>query len=145
MDATGAARLRALLRQTVRGLRLLEREQMTCCGVTLAQRHALQEIGARPGLGVGDLAQALRVDPSTASRLAEALVSKGWVQRTPVAGNRRAVTLLLTAEGLRQVRQLHAHADAEYTRVWAAIPAERRSAVIAGLEALADALGEGSG
>lgn len=145
MDAGGAARLRALLRQTVRELRLLEREQATCCGVTLAQCHALQEVDAHPGLGVGELAQALRVDPSTASRLAEALVAKGWAQRTAMAGNRRAVTLLLTAEGQRRVRQLHAEADAEYTRLWAAIAPERRGTVLAGLQALSEAFGEGSG
>ncbi len=49
--------------------------------------------------GVGDIAQALRVDMSVASRQVSELVDAGLVERTVAAGDRRARNLRLTPAG----------------------------------------------
>lgn len=139
-EVGGIQRLRSLLAGAVRRLGLLERGQLTCCGVTLAQCHALQEVELDAGLSVGELAARLGVDASTASRMVDGLVERGWVARHPVPGNRRAVTLTLTVPGASTVASVHAQADAWAARVWSAIPEAERAAVLPALETLVGAL-----
>lgn len=138
--ADGPHRLRMALRGLARRLGLLERGQVSCCGVTLAQCHALQQIGAQPGLGVGELAARLGVDPSTASRVVEALVRSGWVKRAPVPGDRRTVRLSLTPSGVAQLERLEAQAEADAASLWEALPAGYRDAVVEALEVLLSAM-----
>lgn len=136
----GPSALRALLQRAVRQLGLLERREVSCCGITLAQCHALQEVAASPGLSVGDLAERLGVEASTASRAAEALVRMGAVARTPAPGNRRAVALTPTPHGKSLLVSLEAQADAYAGRLWDALPPGRRAAVVQALGDLLEAL-----
>jgi DNA-binding MarR family transcriptional regulator len=50
-------------------------------------------------VGVGDVAQALRIDVSVASRQVSELVAEGLVERTVADGDRRARNLRLTPAG----------------------------------------------
>lgn len=136
----GARTLRDLLRRAVRVLGLLERHEVACCGVSLAQCYALCEVAARPGISVGELAERLGVDPSTASRTVEGLVRMGAVERVPVPGNRRAVALSVTAAGAAMLASLDARAEADARRVWEALPGERRAAILEAVDTLLDAL-----
>lgn len=136
----GARTLRALLRRAVRVLGLLERHQVSCCGTTLAQCYALYEVAARPGISVGELAERLGVDPSTASRTVDGLVRMGAMERVPVPGNRRAVALSVTAAGAAMLASLDARAEADARRVWEALPGDRRTAVLEAVATLLDAL-----
>lgn len=136
----GARTLRELLRRAVRALGLLERHQVACWGASLAQCYALYEVAARPGISVGELAERLGVDPSTASRTVDALVRAGAVERMPVPGNRRAVALSITARGREMLTSLDARAEADARRVWEALPAGRRGAVLEAVGTLLDAL-----
>lgn len=137
----GFRRLRRLLQRAVRQLGLLERHEVSCCGITLAQCHALQEVVASPGLSVADLAARLGVDASTASRAADALVRMGAAQRAPVPGNRRAVTITPTPRGRSLLATLDAQADAHAQRLWSALPGERREAVVEAVNLLLEVLG----
>lgn len=58
--------------------------------------------------GVGDIAQAMRVDLSVASRQVSDLVDAGLVERTVAEGDRRARNLRLTAEGHAYAARLRA-------------------------------------
>ncbi len=136
----GARALRDLLRRAVRVLGLLERHEVSCCGVSLAQCYALYEVAARPGISVGELAERLGVDPSTASRTVDGLVRMGAMERVPVPGNRRAVALSVTAAGAAMLASLDARAEADARRVWEALPGERRAAIVESVGTLLDAL-----
>jgi len=57
---------------------------------------------------VGDIAQAMRVDLSVASRQVSELVDAGLVERTVAEGDRRARNLRLTAEGHAYAGRLRA-------------------------------------
>ena len=65
---------------------------------TLRTLRAIESADGRP-LGVGDLADALAVDASTASRLVEQAVGEGYVERRASAQDRRRTELALTSAG----------------------------------------------
>jgi MarR family len=67
--------------------------------VTLPQYRALVVLAAQGPQGTAELAAALAVNPSTATRMCDRLVRKGLVRRHRLAGDRRAVRIALTAAG----------------------------------------------
>ncbi len=74
-------------------------------GVGGAQLWALSLIAARPGLGTGELAQAMDVHRSTASNLVRALIARGFVQAQKAGADRRAVQLTLLPAGRGVLRK----------------------------------------
>src|ERR1700758_4144484 len=67
--------------------------------VTLPQYRALVVLAANGPQGTAELAAALAVTPSTATRMCDRLVRKGLVRRHRQAGDRRSVRITLTAAG----------------------------------------------
>ncbi len=67
--------------------------------------------GSRPS--VADVAEALSIDPSTASRLVQQTVAAGYVSRIPDANDKRRSTLALTDDGREILRRSH-----EVRREW---------------------------
>jgi DNA-binding MarR family transcriptional regulator len=123
------------IRDFRRSLRALEREvelslalQTECCGVTGAQCHILLEIEARGSASIGELAEALELDPSTLSRSADSLVKAGLVSRSDDPANRRRQILGLLPSGIEKVDYINAACDEYYGAVLAdADEARRRS------------------
>lgn len=72
-------------------------------GIGGAQLWALSVIGERPGIGVGELAQALNVHQTTASNLVKALVAQGLISQAKDGVDRRAVVLHLLAAGAKRL------------------------------------------
>lgn len=69
--------------------------------VTLPQYRALVVVSLRPGLGVSDLAEALEVHPTTATRMCDRLVAKRLLRRVGSRQDRRTIELHPTAAGSR--------------------------------------------
>lgn len=88
---------RIIVRSVRRHYQAVERR----AGLSGAQLWALAELGARPGLKVGELARAMAVHPSTASNLARRLHSLELVRRERRGRDQRHVQLFTTAKGLR--------------------------------------------
>jgi len=135
--------LRDLLVRLSRTILLLQKTEGGCCGVTLAQCHMLVETAkgeaGRP-LGVGHLAQALGVDLSTASRVADGLVRQELLERAPSKVDRRRAVLSLTAQGRRLVDAINRAMDDYAARVLSALPSPRREQVLESLELLVEAM-----
>src|SRR4051812_18103774 len=72
--------------------------------LTPAQFGVLTVLRAHPGLGQSSLARALGFDKVTVLRVLRGLQARGLVARGPVAGNRRNVSVMLTAEGTAVLR-----------------------------------------
>jgi DNA-binding MarR family transcriptional regulator len=107
-------------------------------GVTLPQFRMLVVLEAgRQNLG--GLAGALGVAPSTATRMVDRLVDAGLVYRTIPAGNRRKISLTLTASGRRTVRTVTARRRRDLRRVIEQIPTDRRKAVAEAMTDFAEA------
>jgi DNA-binding MarR family transcriptional regulator len=110
--------------------------------VTLPQYRALVVLAARGPQGTAELAAALTVNPSTATRMCDRLVRKGLVRRHRQAGDRRAVRIALTATGRDLVDEVTRRRRAELARLLEVLPADQHEAVIAAFRAFAAAAGE---
>lgn len=68
-------------------------------GVGGSKVWALSLIGARPGMGVGDLAQAMCIRQPTASQMVKQLQLLGYLEARPHPTDRRALQLYLMSNG----------------------------------------------
>lgn len=109
--------------------------------VTLPQYRVLVLVAQYPRRAV-DLATALRVAPSTGSRMCDRLVRKGLLDRTRTSDDRRSVRLALTPAGSRLLDQVTRRRRAEIAAIVEQLPAGHRDAVVDALSAFADAAGE---
>jgi DNA-binding MarR family transcriptional regulator len=110
--------------------------------VTLAQYRVLIELASRGSLRPADLADALGVDRSTATRMCDRLVKKKLVARRRASDDRRSVKISLTREGGELVAEVTRRRRAEITTVVARMPVSHRAMVIEALRVFADAAGE---
>lgn len=65
----------------------------------MAQVEVLQRLADEPGLGVSGLATRQRLATNTVSNLVQHMVTSGLVERMARPGDRRSVSLSLTARG----------------------------------------------
>jgi DNA-binding MarR family transcriptional regulator len=110
--------------------------------VTLPQYRALVVLAAQGPQGTAELAAALAVNPSTATRMCDRLVRKGLVRRHRQAGDRRAVRIALTAAGRDLVTDVAQRRRAELARLLGALPSGEHEPVISAFRAFAAAAGE---
>jgi DNA-binding MarR family transcriptional regulator len=111
-----------LTRRLQRNLECCDRALVTCCGLTVSQAHALLTLQEAGAITMNDFAGAMRLHGTTMTRMADALVEKGLVERQPAPEDRRIVRVVLstqgqaTAERVQQSkRQLLAEAFTGYT------------------------------
>jgi len=110
--------------------------------ITIPQYRALVVLGARGPQRVAELAEALGIDPSTATRLCDRLVGKGLISRRREDGDRRQVHLQLAPAGRRLLDAVTQRRRAEIRRIVAAVPADRRPAVVQAFTTFSAAAGE---
>jgi DNA-binding MarR family transcriptional regulator len=135
------------IRDFRRALRFLEREvelslasQTECCGITSAQCHILLEMDSRGAASVGELAEAIELDPSTMSRAVDGLVKAGLATRAENPANRRKSVLCLTALGKGKVDYIDGSCDEYYESVLSEADDDRRAAIAENVAFLAKAI-----
>jgi DNA-binding MarR family transcriptional regulator len=111
--------------------------------VTLPQFRALVVLTRPTAVTVGDLAEALDVHPSTATRLCDRLERKRLIRRRPgVASDRRETAVALTAAGRRLVARVTDRRRRDIAAIAAAMTREERGVAIKGLTSFAQMAGE---
>jgi DNA-binding MarR family transcriptional regulator len=110
--------------------------------VTLPQFRVLVILASRGPRLMVQLAEALGIHQSTATRVCDRLVAKGLVERSRDHPSRREVQIDLTAEGRRIVHDVSAARRADIEQIVARIPPALRSATVEALTAFNDAAGE---
>jgi DNA-binding MarR family transcriptional regulator len=90
----------------------------------------------------GALAAAMRVHPSTFSRMADRLEAGGWVGREENPESRREVLIALRPQGRRLVESVTRRRMGEISRILAEADPEAREKIMAGMLAFAEASGE---
>lgn len=121
LEATGA-----LLREVARLHVKAQRDQVACCGTTVAQCHVLTELGRESPLAMTALVRRLGLDKGWVSRAVAGLVEEGLLARERDGADARVVILGLTAAGRRRVRELNRSLDRQAARVLAHVnPADR--------------------
>ncbi|QUQ67602.1 MarR family winged helix-turn-helix transcriptional regulator [Kutzneria sp. CA-103260] len=110
--------------------------------ITLAQFRLLVILNTVGAVKHAALADQLGVNPSTASRMVDRLVSAGMVDRQANPASRREIVIELTAEGRRVVRQVTARRRQEIAAIVARMPEPTRAGLVDALLAFAEAGGE---
>ena len=101
-------------------LQILSKRMAGRLGLTGPQRLALLVIGRQPQLSAGELAAALRLDPSTVTGLLRRLEANGLIRRHWDGGDGRRLRLALTARGRQANRRRTGTVEAAVRDVLAA-------------------------
>ncbi len=139
-DSNESIQLRELIRSVERKLGVLEDTEMSCCSVSMAQCHALVEIGRAGSVSLAQLADILNLDNSTMSRTVNNLVDKQMAERDLDPNDRRYVSIRLAEEGLRTFHEIEGNMTDYYARIMAEIPPEKRTTVLDSIRILIDAI-----
>ncbi|MED1205696.1 MarR family winged helix-turn-helix transcriptional regulator [Heyndrickxia acidicola] len=75
-------------------------------GVTVVQLKVLHHISTCPNIGLGELAEHLRLTNSTVSGVIDRLVHNGLIDRVTSPQDRRAISLQLTERGKKKLDEL---------------------------------------
>jgi len=110
--------------------------------VTLTQYRTLVVLSCGGARRLADLAEDLRVSPSTATRMCDRLVRKGLISRTRDELDRREVNLVVTPAGRKIVTDVIERRRLEVGELLRAIPLGTRRQLVSCLRLLASAAGE---
>ncbi|MDP9386482.1 MAG: MarR family transcriptional regulator [Actinomycetota bacterium] len=113
--------------------------QATTHDVTLPQCRALATLGQRGPLSLVGFAEALQVNPSTATRMCERLIEKGLVRRTRAE---RGVSLDLCEAGKRVVSDITRARRHELDQIVSKLSPREREELVRCMEAFRRAAGE---
>jgi DNA-binding MarR family transcriptional regulator len=110
--------------------------------VSLQQYRALVVLASRGAQRPVDLAEALGVDPSTATRLCDRLAAKRLISRRRQADDRREVRLDLSDRGRHLVESVTERRREEIRRILSAVPRREHGELVQAFRTFARAAGE---
>jgi DNA-binding MarR family transcriptional regulator len=140
MDVETIRRFRERIRRVERGLGWSQREDIRCCGVTMAQCHALLAMGGREETSIVELAGMVGVDTSNLSRTVDGMVKSGYVDRHLNPQDRRYVSLTLTDAGRKTFETIESQSNLYMSRIFEFIPEEKHGQIMESLDLVASAL-----
>lgn len=109
-------------------------------GLDLGQLDTLEHLSQVDGQRMSELAEAMRVDASTATRAVQRLVDAGFAERSPHPADARCVVVRATPAGRARHEELIAMRRASMVEMIDDIPIETRRHLAVGMEALVAAL-----
>jgi DNA-binding MarR family transcriptional regulator len=109
--------------------------------ITTPRFRLLVVLHARGPVKLSALAEALAVNPSTATRMVERLVTGGLVSREPHPTSRRELVVDLTERGSATVREVMRRRRAQLSRIVARMSPTARRNLVRALSAFATAGG----
>jgi DNA-binding MarR family transcriptional regulator len=141
-DTQRSAQLRKLVRLLERKLSVLENGEMACCGVSMAQCHALVEIGRAGSISLVDLSKLLNLDNSTLSRTVNNLVDNKMAERELDPNDRRYVVIKLSPAGVSAFQEIESNMGEYFLQLFAAIPEDKKDQVLESLQLITKAISE---
>jgi DNA-binding MarR family transcriptional regulator len=132
MDDEGAIRLRGVISKLARELNA----SSTGEGLTPSQASALGIIVARGPLGLTELGERERINPTMLSRVIGRLVEMNLIIRTPDPADLRSVSVVSTPAGRRVDKKVKARRAAAVSECLALLPPAQVAALTEALPAL---------
>ena len=109
-------------------------------GGYINETQVLLEIESRGALTISDIADALKVEHSTASRLISRLVLDGYVTKEIDPTNESFRRVVLTSSGSELCAKTHTKVDSKISRALRNLSPDEKRVAIEGLELFASAL-----
>jgi len=122
----------------LRGL-IFENEEFT---IDPGQFDTLEKVVMHESIRMGDLADSMHIDPSTATRAVQRLIKDGLVQKVPHGGDGRVVVIEPTDLGRRVFASVVERRRQMVVKVMEQFDAEERLVLADVLERFNDALGK---
>lgn len=123
------------------GLQLTSKRMNAVLGVTGPQRLVVRILGRRPGASAGQLAESLRLHPSTLTGILRRLEERGLIVRRRVEHDRRQARFRLTAAGVAIDRRHKGTVEAAIRRGLTGIRPGSLDTTVRVLRAIETALG----
>lgn len=138
MNRAQPKQFREQIRILERKLGLLKKNNGSCCAevLTLAQCHALVEIGRVETISLKNLSVILAIDMSTTSRTVDGLVKKGYVRRISSLEDRRSVNISLTESGIIIFETIENNNNAFFADIFTNIPNGEKMNVLHALDVI---------
>ena len=124
-----AVNLNAAMSGLMRAAQVRDRDCICCHDISVTQCNALEALQRLP-LTLGQLTDELLLDKSTTSRVVDALVRKGYVERTAHPSDRRALQIRSTTKGTKLYQQIERSLQEQSMLLLAEFPPEVREAAI---------------
>ena len=140
MELNDIRLFREAMRRLQRNLSWQWKSDAACCGITMAQCHALLEIGKSGEITLVDLAAILGLDTSTLSRTIDGIVKTGLVERQVNPEDRRCLNIVLTRQGKTVFDDINCTFDHFYTEIFDGIPVEKQAQIVESIDLIAKAL-----
>jgi DNA-binding MarR family transcriptional regulator len=140
MESKAIEQFRAKLREIERAVWIQTKSEALCCGVTMAQCHAIMEIGEAGELNLKDLSARLGLDNSTLSRTVESLVQDGLAERTTSKEDRRASVIRLNVKGRAARNRINTTWNQICRDMLCGIPQEKHAQLIESVSMVAELL-----
>ena len=131
---------REMMRRLQREAGWQMKSDASCCGVTVAQCHALLEVEKNGEISLVDLADRLGLDNSTLSRTVDSMVQEKLVERRANPHDRRYISIILTERGKEICNGINQTFNRYYSGVLDLVPEGKRSQVMESVNLLAAAL-----
>ena len=122
---------RELIRNLERKLGLLNKEGGGCCyNISLAQCHALVEIGRAESISIKSLSQLLNLDISTMSRTVDNLIAKNYAMKIKSDKDKRIFIVKLTDEGKQLFDTVETKMNNKFEKIFEKIEEEDKETVL---------------
>ena len=99
-------------------------------GLTPAQFGVLTVLQASPGLDQSSLARALGFDKVTVLRVLRGLKARGLVNRSPAPGNKRSLSVALSLEGEKLLKQSQKPAERAHNRLMMPLTSDQQGQLV---------------
>ena len=129
-----------LTRRLQRNLDCCDKSLVSCCGLTAAQAASLLTLREHGALTMNEFANQMRLHGTTMTRMVDALVEKGLVERLHDSSDRRIIHVTFTPHGREVVEQVILSKREFFSAAFSGLSDKERTNVIETLEQLAVAV-----
>jgi DNA-binding MarR family transcriptional regulator len=126
--------------ELVKKYQFRDRNQMTCCGISVSQCYILEALHRHGDLNMKKLAKKMHLSVSTVTRVIEPLVRRGFVSRVKDINDKRVRLISLTDNGKQIYKEAWGNVFESEGIILGNFPAEHRSRLIELLQKLNKAI-----
>jgi DNA-binding MarR family transcriptional regulator len=135
-----AEKMNRLTKDLLRKLQMRDRNEITCCGVSVSQCYALEALGEHGEMTMVQLARKMFLDKSTMTRVVDGLIQRELVARRYDDNDRRIIRVALTGAGRKLVAEIRTQQINSLRQILERIPAPERHRLVEALETLSTAV-----
>lgn len=135
-----AEKLDRLTKDLLRKFQMRDRNEISCCGVSVSQCYTLDTLGEHGEMSMVQLARKMFLDKSTMTRVIDGLIEREFVVRRFDEGDRRVIYITLTAAGRKLLEGIRAQQMISLRLILERIPAPARQKLLDGLEIFSHAV-----